>query len=495
MLLRAVALAAALTVPPLSGAPWTDRATAALDRDLDRILAAAPAARAANLGLLVESATDGTVLYARRADRDFQPASTLKLLVGSAALDRLGPDYRFTTLLAREPLPGGGDELILHGGGDPLLRGADLDAAADAVRAAGIARAAVTLDESHDAPADRRGPGWSIDDVLQYYAPVVDGLPFEENVLALTLVPGAAPGTPPVLQLPPPFVPLSVPAGSCVPAPTLLTFTEAAQTVAADRPDTSDVAAGPCGDVVVTGGVPLGTPAHVDAAVDQPEALALRYFTAALRARGVEVLPPVATSGPVAGVVDTPFSATPPGTIVWRHDGEPLSALIADMWLPSDNLIAELLVRELDVAANGRAGTLYGGTEVERAWLSGIGVDPATLTLADGSGLSQYDRATPRALAAILLHDWRSPYHDAVLDALPVAGVRGDLRGLMTGTTAEGRVYAKTGSMSHVRGLAGYVATRTHGTVIFALSIDDWIGTDAGLDALRAAICSRLAES
>ncbi len=78
---------------------------------------------------------------------------------------------------------------------------------------------------------------------------------------------------------------------------------------------------------------------------------------------------------------------------------------------------------------------------------------------------------------------------------MPRAGVRGDLRGAMRGTPAEGRVIAKTGSMSHVRGLAGYIQTRTRGTVIFALSIDDWMGTDTDLAALRAAFCSRLAAS
>jgi D-alanyl-D-alanine carboxypeptidase/D-alanyl-D-alanine-endopeptidase (penicillin-binding protein 4) len=78
---------------------------------------------------------------------------------------------------------------------------------------------------------------------------------------------------------------------------------------------------------------------------------------------------------------------------------------------------------------------------------------------------------------------------------LPVAGLRGDLRNAMRGTVAEGRVFAKTGSMSHVRGLAGYVATRHHGAVIFALSIDDWIGSGADLAAFRAAFCARLAAS
>ena len=324
-----------------------------LPADLNRILASATL-RNAHVGALVVAPADGSTIYAHGADDTVQPASTMKLVVGSVALERLGRTYRFSTVLVH----GDGDALILHGGGDPLLRHADLDAAADAVQRAGITQAQVTIDESHVAPSERRAPGWSVDDILQYYAPVVNGLPFDENVLELTLAPGAAIGLPPIVQLPFPFVPQSVPAGTCVPAPTLLTFTVAARTVAQGRADTSDVTAGPCGDVIVTGEVPLGGPSHVDAAVDQPEALALRYFTDALQRRGVTVLPPAATPGPIPGVLETPFSAVPPGTIVWRHDGEPLGSLLADMWLPSDNLIAEELLREIDVAANARAGTL-----------------------------------------------------------------------------------------------------------------------------------------
>lgn len=458
----------------------------ALAAALDRILAARTL-HGAHVGVLVET-TDGQRLYARGAGDTIQPASTLKLVVGSTALERLGPDYRFATVLTRD-----GDTLTLHGGGDPLLRRADLDAAAGAVAAAGITQAQLVLDESHTAPDERRAPGWEVDDELQYYAPVVNGLPFEENVLPLTLQPAAAIGLPPELQLPPPFAPADAALEPCLPGPTLLTFTNAARTVAAGRPDTSDVTRGVCGDVVITGGVPLGGPSHVDAAVDQPEELALRYFTAALQQRGVTVLPSPPEAGPLPGVVDAPFTPAPAEGVVWRHDGEPLSALLADMWLPSDNLIAEELLREIDVAANAHAGSLEGGTALERAWLRGIGVDPATVTLADGSGLSQYDRITPRALVAILAHDWHGPNRDAVMAALPLAGVRGDLRGAMLGSPAAGHVYAKTGSMSHVRGLAGYVVTRTQGTLIFALSIDDWMGNDADLAAVRTAFCSRLA--
>ncbi len=79
-----------------------------------------------------------------------------------------------------------------------------------------------------------------------------------------------------------------------------------------------------------------------------------------------------------------------------------------------------------------------------------------------------------------------------VLAALPVAGARGDLRDFARDTPAAGRVFAKTGSMLHVRGLAGYIATARHGAVIFALNIDDWQGSNAELARFRAAFCARI---
>src|ERR1019366_8681716 len=121
--------------------------TLGMPADLDRILAA-PTLHGAHVGALVTSAADGGTIYAHGADDTIQPASTMKLLVGSVALERLGASYRFATVLTR----GDGDAVILHGGGDPLLRRADLDAAADAVARAGIVRAQLTLDASPIAP-------------------------------------------------------------------------------------------------------------------------------------------------------------------------------------------------------------------------------------------------------------------------------------------------------------------------------------------------------
>ncbi len=102
------------------------------------------------------------------------------------------------------------------------------------------------------------------------------------------------------------------------------------------------------------------------------------------------------------------------------------------------------------------------------------------------------DRITPAALVAILKHDWDSPQRDVVLDALPIAGVRGTLRNEFAGTAAERRVFAKTGTLAHARTLAGYVATASHGTVIFAFLVGDWNGDAAALRELRGKFLERL---
>src|SRR6202011_1257518 len=97
-------------------------------------------------------------------------------------------------------------------------------------------------------------------------------------------------------------------------------------------------------------------------------------------------------------------------------------------------------------AQSGAPGTTAHGIALEQSWLTGLGGDAKTLAIEDGGGLSAYDRIAPRALVAILKHDWDSANRDVVLDDLPIAGVRGTLKSSYAGTAAERHVFAKSGS-------------------------------------------------
>lgn len=496
--------AQARTIPPLvapgdGGAAWSVTDRTQLRTQLDALLRDSAAIRGAHVGLYALDARDGSALYARTPDDEFMPASTLKLVVGSVALARLGTQFRFhTEAFITAPVERDGAlnaTLVLRGGGDPFLRAADVSALVDAVVAAGVRQINddVQIDNSYF-DAMPYPPGWVWDDFPYYYAPVVSAASFEENVLHVTVTAGTTLGAPAQVTASLGGAFITDPHSACEPTLSAVVYEPYVKTAASTTESSVDIGRKPGGCITVTGTVPLhGDPDIEDAAVPSAEVYLRDAMLAALRARGVTVSP--------GGHLDGPYGeehayhgsfAGREHIVIWSHDSDPMPKLLADMWYPSDNLLAEVLLKSLGVARSGVPGTTEGGAALEREYLQSIGVDPKTVTLRDGSGLSIYDRITPRDLVAVLQSDWKGPNRATVLDALPVAGVRGTLREEFVDTPAAGRAFVKTGSMSHVRGLAGFLATKRHGTVTFALMVDDWNGVASELDAFRGAVLSRL---
>jgi D-alanyl-D-alanine carboxypeptidase/D-alanyl-D-alanine-endopeptidase (penicillin-binding protein 4) len=481
ILFAAIAPAAIVTPAP-AGAGWNTERVAALQRDLNALVSGSAAVRGAHVGIVAVDANSGATLYARNADDEFQPASTLKLLVGSAALERLGPDYRFVTTAAIRAYAGGAlphDAVaVLTAGGDPFLDAAALDDAVAALVAAGVNPFGWQADVSRYDVAPYPD-GWTWDDFGEDYAAPLSALTFEENVLHLTVTPGANQGDPPSIASAP--IPYYAPVERMCNGFTPVTAD--ARTGPPGSESTLDVVRplGRCTNLI--GAIARGAaPESIDATVVLPDIYALAYLEFAGRRAGLD--PERARRDGSAGSVTA--------GVFWTHASGPLRTWLGPrFWIPSDNLVAELLLKELGFVTGGKPGTTAKGIAFEKTWLRGIGVDPATVTLADGSGLSQYDRITPRDLVAVLAHDWASPNRELILGSLPVGGARGSIEGI-AGTGAAGRVFAKTGSMSHVRGLAGYLAPLHHGAVIFAFSVDDWNGAYPALAALRAAVLARL---
>jgi len=447
------------------GAPWSAAEITALHRDVDAILARRTL-RGAHLGLIVVESSTGKILYAKNADDEFMPASNFKLLVGSAALRALGLGFTFKTTVSTD-----GTNLYLKGRGDAALRAADLAEAAANIAVAGISHVgAVVTDASYfeDQPYPE---GWSWDDLPYYYAPVVSALDLEENVIHVYVRPGSAAGEPARLLI--------------EPQTDAVTIDNRITTGAPGSDDTTDVVRtfGDWKTVTLVGSHPLDGKQSDDLepGVPDPAAYAGDVFLRALHEHGVVVDGPVRPGVQPAGAQE-----------VWSHASAPMPKLLADFWQPSDNLMGELFLRTLGVARSGAPGTSAHGIAAEEDYLKSIGVDPSTVSITDGSGLSQYDRITPRDLLMILQSDWRSEHRDLILDALPQSGVRGTLKAAYIGTPAEKNVFAKTGSISHVRTISGYLRTHRHGTVTFSFLLDDWLEDAAGLARLRADLFSRI---
>lgn len=471
---------ATLAKPAPGGASWKVAQVAALHRTIEKLLAG-PALRGAQVGLIVVDTVRGNTLYSKNADQEFMPASNFKLLVGSTALKILGTGFAYTTSVASDGPPQNGviaGNVYLQGGGDALLTAKDLDAAAAAVAAQGVTSlsGSVVTDATHF-DAVRYGYGWSWDDLPFYYAPVITALELEDGVIHMYFSPGAAAGEP---------APITI-----QPSTGAFTLDNRLVTGPPKSKDTSELVR-PWDEpatIRITGSYPAGAKMSGDVhpAVPDPQSYAGDVFAKALAAHGV------AAGGPVQS------GKTPAGaTILWSKHSEAMPQLLADFWYPSDNLMGEMFLKELGFRLKGAPGTAANGAAMENQYLKSAGIDPATVSISDGSGLSQYDRITPRDLLLILQNDWNSPNRDVVLNALPVAGVRGSLKSSYKGTAAEHNVFAKTGSISHVRTISGYVKTRTHGPVTFSFMINQWMGEDqphgaADLATLRGAVLAAIA--
>ena len=408
----------------------------------------APTLAGAHVSALAVDASSGAVLYDRNAGDAMVPASAIKLIVGSAALDRLGTGFTFTNAFTTD-----GNDLYLVGGGDPLLDSADIADAARTLAAVGEAFFPGSLVADPGAASNPRYPdGWQVDDLPNDYAAPASALSFSHNAVTIVAHPGPAVGSPLVVDpLAAPYPAIENDATTGAPGSADTTQLE----LAWDAPNA----------VRITGSYPLDarTPDELDASVLDPARFTLASVARDLSANGVTL-----HGAPALG------RAPATARTLWTHRSLYLPALLAKMWQPSDNLLAESLYQAI------------GGAGAERAWLHAAGIDPATLTIADGSGMSAYDRVSARALVSVLQHDWNGPNRQIVLDALPLAGKRGTLEHAFTGTPLEGAVFAKTGTSNHTRALAGYLTT-PHGTVAFALLINDWMdGAPGAADRLRA---------
>lgn len=178
-------------------------------------------------------------------------------------------------------------------------------------------------------------------------------------------------------------------------------------------------------------------------AAESPPQNAAEVFARLLNERGVAILGP-ARAG-----------TTPAGTVELASlDSFPMAQLVGEMMRHSDNLAAELLLKEMGARTTAQQGTTAAGVASMLDALSALGLDRNAIATVDGSGLDRSDRATCGVLAAAVETGGRGSALDA---AMPVAGVSGTLEDRFLGNPAQGRLRAKTGSLSGVSALTGFV--------------------------------------
>jgi serine-type D-Ala-D-Ala carboxypeptidase/endopeptidase (penicillin-binding protein 4) len=457
----------------LAGAP----ADAPLPPAVAEALAKAP--QGTRIGLVVVDA-DGREIVALRPDERFVPASNTKLFTTAAA---------FATLDTVAPDEAGGATVRLEGRGTPavILAGhgdARLSSAADcrvdclaALAGAVAQRTRVVGDVVGDDTAfpDERWPqGMSWNNMAGVSGTAISALTLDDNVVTLTVTPGA-PGAPPLV------------AGDGyfrIDNSTTTASAGSRRTLSAEREPGSDV-------LRLTGSIATGSvPYTLAVGVDDPAHRAAWRLAQLLRAAGVKVTGritvrhrPLTPADDPANRGGAPAAAVPQLPALARLTPGPLGEDLRQTNKMSQNLHAELLLRRL-----GASGSVADGHAVVDALLARAGVAKPAYDLADGAGMSSYNRVTPRATVALLRWAETQPWGTAWRATFPLAATDGTLARRFTGTPLAGRLSAKTGTLNAANALAGYMIAASGRTLTFAAYANDMPGGASATAAIDAAL-------
>lgn len=480
---------------------------------------------------------EGTPIYSFNEGQLFQPASNAKLFTTAASLALLGPDKTFNTTVQGTLDPATGTvtgEIFLVGHGDaglsarhfpysssapqgrprpdPLRYLADL---ADQLAQQGVKT--ITGDVVGDDTYFTWEPypnDWSIDDVVWGYAAPVSALTVADNQILLTVRPGAITG----------------PEGSKiyhnaaatldqngVPYYTVESHVDVAATHASNG---IQIERAPGSKTLrVYGQISEDAAPDVEEiAIADPAEYAAMAFKQALEARGITVegtararhqLPEdpfgfltslhaddrceqlVITGGQCPGDC---FVSPAPGAVLASHLSPTLAQDVILTNKISQNLHAELMLRQLGKRVICGEGTAVEGARMVRAFLINAGIDPNDFVFFDGSGLSGHDLVTPRATAKLLQFATTRPWFAGWKASLPVGGVDGSLETRFAKAPLKGHVFAKTGTLGEARALSGYLDCASGRAVIFSILVGNHLPGDSSdreaMDKIVAAIAA-----
>ncbi len=453
------------------------------------------------------STLDGREILNRNADKRFQPASIVKLITTAGAFhtqpDPRIPDPTFaTTIRIEHRTDAGPPDIAIVGGGDPLL--ADdpecpdncLSQLADIIVGNGVTAVTDIIGDDTLFPDQRFADGWSIEDLKFAFATATSALTINENVLNIDVTGGDGPGAPVIAT----WAETDDLMDLSVDATTVQGYRDHLRIARLPNEDTMRIH-GEFGD--------RARPVELTIGIDDPAEHAARRLARLLAERGVLIhgIPRARHRQPV--IADEPDmrdlmqnDPTPPRSTTLRRPNSqelarqlpaPLIDVIEITNKESHNLFAELLLRRIGLAYGG-SGSIGDGVDRLDEMLAAAGANPDSHDLADGAGLSIYNRVSPRAMTQLLIWASQQPWYVTWRDTMPVGGVDGSLEYRFRRGALQGNIFAKTGSLSGVRSLAGYMTTASGQTLAFTVIVND-VPSAAGspissIDALLADIAA-----
>ena len=412
--------------------------------------------------IIVGSVTTGEVLYDRNSRLLIRPASNMKLVSSAAALHYLGTTFDFSTVVLADSVTADGivaGDLYIKGYGNPDLTTGDLDSLVRLLRLMNISkvRGDVVVDASYF-DGEFWGKGWMWDDEPEPDEAFLTALSVNDNCVKVIITAGLYDGDSASVATDPPT--------------SYVTVTSEAETVedtARVRLEVHRLYKERSNAILISGEIRARrAPITRKVTVWKPELYAGTLLKERLELDSIRVTGSVRT-----GLVsERAFELA-------RHEW-PLDSVLVNLNKTSDNLSAECALRTIAAELTGDPGSAEAGISMVYEFLSSLGIDTTAIVMVDGSGVSHYNLLTTRMLYTLLQAMAQRPdIFPAFYESLPVAGKDGTLERRMRASSAEGTLRAKTGTISAVSSLSGYVTTTGGELLAFSMSMQSFVGSSS----------------
>jgi D-alanyl-D-alanine carboxypeptidase/D-alanyl-D-alanine-endopeptidase (penicillin-binding protein 4) len=446
----------------------------------------------AGISVRVISQSSGKVIFEKDSEKLLKPASNMKLYTTALALESLGSHYRIKTSVYSKSKPDKDGniegDLILYGRGDPTLGSTYRDESkpfeilSKQLLDAGVKNIEGNLiaDESYFRGSPL-GQGWEWLDIQWPFGAEVSALTSCDNKFDVEIKPGAKVGD--FCQM------LVTPDIGEVELINKLVTSESkiSRQIGLNRglADNSLLAWGnlPVND--------LGFSTRI--AFHQPAKLTAKLFEQSLKKIGISIKGKIIV---VDASLRSPLPPSEPDKLIELAflESPPLSEMVRVVNKFSQNLYAELLLRLVGkIKGKPEKDSDEAGVEVLKEFLRQAKINPDSLAIYDGSGLSRKDLINVLSTTQLLQYMSNSTRFEDFRNSLPVAGLDGTLRRRMNNTPAQENVKAKTGTLSNTTSLSGYVTSAQGEVFIFSIMVDNLTSEFKQGLIFQDKICERLA--
>ncbi|MEX2600268.1 MAG: D-alanyl-D-alanine carboxypeptidase/D-alanyl-D-alanine-endopeptidase [Balneolaceae bacterium] len=430
--------------------------------------------------------TDSSGRYLEDYNREklIRPASNFKLVTSAAALHTLGPDYTYTTSLyaiGRQEGNRWNGDLLIRGAGDPSISGEFADGNAlflfekwrERLQSMGIEQIDGNLigNESYfdDIPYPR---GWEWDDLTFYYAPEINALSFNNNAVELEVLADGPVGSTPNIQ----WFPFNTPYVEFI-NEQLITPAQASYDESYRRELGSNT-------IYLRSTLPQGYYESEPLTVARPSLYFLDTFKRFLEQGGIQV------SGQL--IPDRQPRDWSQFQLLDEHKSVPLIRMIERKNRESDNFYAEMILKTMAAETYQTEGTTELGIEIVEQFMSEAGIDTAQVRMRDGSGLAPATLIKAGDLNRLLQHIKGYDWYELYYQTLSVAGVNGTLQYRFQNSPVKNRFYGKTGFMSGIRVLTGYLTTQSGEQLVVTIATNHYTVRTSTVDVLHERILEYL---